>query len=307
VAALVGATAAEPVTPQIVARVVANKAGGAKGLPAGARLAPFLNKADLDIEGGREIARRLLKAPEVDEVVIAAAETAEPVREVWGRVAAVVLAAGEAKRFGQLKQVLPWRAPPRGETPSPSVTLPLVAHVVQQALACTEVDHVIVTSGAQASLVDAALADNGEEITIIRVEEWAEGQSRSVRGGLQAARLEASGDGRSERLSAAVFLLADQPGVTPTLLSALVQRHRETLAPVVAPRYEGRRGNPVPFDRRTFAEFEALEGDAGARSIIQQHAAEIAWIDWHTDDILRDIDTPEDYAAAQGSDRSIPS
>jgi molybdenum cofactor cytidylyltransferase len=99
-----------------------------------------------------------------------------------------------------------------------------------------------------------------------------------------------------------VFLLADQPGVTPALLSALIQRHRETLGPVVAPRYRGRRGNPVLFDRQTFPEFEGLEGDAGARSIIQQRYGEVAWVDWPSGDILRDIDTPEDYAAAQRSD-----
>ncbi len=100
-------------------------------------------------------------------------------------------------------------------------------------------------------------------------------------------------------MSAALFLLADQPGITPRLLSALVQRHRETLAPIVAPRFQGRRGNPVLFDRRTFPEFEQLTGDAGARSIIRRYEAEIAWVDWPTGEILRDIDTPDDYAAAQ--------
>ena len=94
--------------------------------------------------------------------------------------------------------------------------------------------------------------------------------------------------------------MADQPGVTPRLLSALVQRHRETLAPVVVPRFEGRRGNPVLFDRSTFAEFAALAGDIGARPIIEAHGDEIAWLDWPTPDILRDIDTPADYAAATG-------
>ncbi|MGE5602266.1 MAG: nucleotidyltransferase family protein, partial [Nitrososphaerales archaeon] len=115
-----------------------------------------------------------------------------------------------------------------------------------------------------------------------------------VRAGLGAAQARLSG-----KLSAAIFMLADQPGVSPDLLSALVQRHRETLAPVVAPRYQGKRGNPVLFDQRIFAEFERLDGDAGARSIIKRHEAEIAWVDWPTNDVLRDIDTREDYAAAQ--------
>ena len=67
-------------------------------------------------------------------------------REVWGRCGAVVLAAGEAKRFGALKQVLPWRG------------IPLVAHVADQALRCPDVDRVAVTVGAEAEQVQAALA-----------------------------------------------------------------------------------------------------------------------------------------------------
>jgi molybdenum cofactor cytidylyltransferase len=301
VSALANASIGEPVTPQVVVRVLAHAEGGAKALPAGARLTPLLNKADLDMDGGQQIARLLLEAPEVDEVLIGAAGTTEPVREAWGRVAAVVLAAGEASRFGRLKQVMPWRDPSTG------VTRPLVAHVVQQALDCNDVDRVVVTSGSQAGLVDEALAHYGEEVTIIRASKWAEGQSRSVQAGLHAAR-HASALGRiAGEPSAVVFLLADQPGVSPDLLSALARRHRETRSPIVAPRYQGRRGNPVLFDRATFAEFENLQGDAGARSIIARHAAarpnaEIAWVDWPTDDVLKDIDTPEDFAAAQTGD-----
>jgi molybdenum cofactor cytidylyltransferase len=224
----------------------------------------------------------MLREPAVDEVVIGAAETAEPAREVWGRAAAVVLAAGEAKRFGRLKQLLPWQG------------TPLVAHVVQQALATEAIAGVVVSTGAQAGLVHAALLPHQQQIALISVADWAVGQSRSVRSGLHAAQAGATG-----KLSGALFLLADQPGVTPDLLAALIQCHRQTLAPVVAPRYQGKRGNPVLFDRQTFDQFDGLEGDTGARSIIQRYEGEVAWVDWPTDEILRDIDTPEDYDAAR--------
>jgi molybdenum cofactor cytidylyltransferase len=98
-------------------------------------------------------------------------------------------------------------------------------------------------------------------------------------------------------VSAVLFLLADQPGVSPELLSALIQRYRETLAPVVAPRYRGQRGNPVLFDQAVFPEFARLSGDIGARPIIQAHAAEIAWVEWPTAEITQDIDVAGDYHA----------
>jgi CTP:molybdopterin cytidylyltransferase MocA len=122
------------------------------------------------------------------------------------------------------------------------------------------------------------------------VPDWEAGQSQSVRAGLEVL-------GRSgPPLGVVLFLLSDQPGISPALLAALIQRHRETLAPVVAPRYQGRRGNPVLFDCATFAEFGRLQGDIGARPILQAHAAQIAWLDWPTPEICQDIDTPADYA-----------
>jgi molybdenum cofactor cytidylyltransferase len=105
--------------------------------------------------------------------------------------------------------------------------------------------------------------------------------------------------GEWDEVGAVLFLLADQPGVSPELLSALIRRHRETLAPVVAPRYQGQRGNPVLFDRATFTEFAGLQGDIGARPIIQTHWDEIAWVEWPTLEILQDIDTAADYQLEQ--------
>ena len=279
VAALTGAAPGDPVTPEIVAAVLAHPQGGAKGLPPGARLVPFLNKAEDEttVVQARRIARLLLAYPRVDRVVIGAAQAADPVREVWSRVAAVILAAGEGKRFGGLKQVALWQG------------VPLVAHVADQALACPDIARVLVTVGAGAEQVAAALGSR--RVDTLPVPDWADGQSRSVGAGLGATR---------DQASAVVFLLADQPGVSPKLLATLIQRHRETLAPVVAPRYHGQRGNPVLFDRATFGEFGWLAGDIGARPIIQAHADEMAWVDWPTPEIIQDIDRPGDLGPKAG-------
>lgn len=289
IAALTGAALGDLVTPGLVAAVLAHPEGGAKGTPPGARLIPFLNKAEdeASLVAAREISRRLLQHDRIDTVLIGAAQADDPVREVWGRTGAVVLAAGEAKRFGALKQVLPWRG------------RPLVAHVAEQALACPDVERVVVTVGAGAEQVCAALA--GLNAQIVRAPDWAAGQSRSVQAGLRTVLTpltpspELSVQERGRECKTVLFLLADQPGISPELLSALIRRHRETLAPVVAPRWNGQRGNPVLFDAVIFREFERLQGDVGARPIIQAHADEIAWVDWPSPEILQDIDTPERY------------
>jgi molybdenum cofactor cytidylyltransferase len=290
IAALTGAAPGDPVTPEMIAAVVAHPAGGAKGAPPGARLIPFLNKAEDagTLAAARVTARMLLETARVDSVLIGAAAGRDPIREVWSRAGAVILAAGRASRFGSLKQVLPWGGQP------------LVAHVTDQALACHDISRVAVTIGAEAHAVRLALGERA--VRTVPVPNWAEGQSRSVKKGLGAligggtARTDAGAEAEAQgALGAVLFLLADQPGVTPDLLSALVQRHRETLAPVVAPRYRNQRGNPVLFDRSTFDEFQALQGDAGARPILQARPDEIAWVDWPTPEVIQDIDTADDY------------
>ncbi len=283
VAELAGTVLGAPVTPETVASVITHPSGGAKGLPPGARLIPFVNKVESEqtLRAARALARLLLADAGIDRVIVGAAQAAEPVAEVWSRVGAVVLAAGGASRYGELKQLLPW-----GD-------VPLVAHVAGQALACPDVARVAVTLGAGADRVHAAVAGMARAAEVVEapVPDWQAGQSRSVRAGLDVLR-----DDDAAPLGAVLFLLADQPGVSPALLSALIHVHRATLAPVVAPRYQGRRGNPVLFDRVTFAEFDRLAGDQGARPILQAHAGQVAWLDWPSPEILEDIDTPADYA-----------
>ena len=206
-------------------------------------------------------------------------------REVWGRSARWCWPRGRRKRFGALKQVLPWRG------------IPLVAHVADQALRCPDMDRVAVTVGAGAEQVRTALAGRARRhrpcARLGRGTE-PERQSRIERVPLPAPRstLHSRPSSSSWPISRAF---------RPELLSALIQRHRETLAPIVAPRHNGQRGNPVLFDAATFPEFAQLEGDIGARPIIQTHRDEIAWVDWPTPEILEDIDVAADYnSSAQG-------
>jgi len=285
VARLTGARLGDPVTAEMVAQVLAHAEGGAKGVPGHARLVPFLNKVrdDGTLSVARTVARQLLNHPQVDSVLIGSAQSDEPVREVWSRVGAVVLAAGQASRYGSIKQLLPWQG------------VPLVAHVAGQALSCADIGDVVVALGAAAGQVGAALEDM--PVDTVMVEDWSSGQSRSVQAGLRhlLARQDATG-----RLGAVLFLLADQPSISPALLSALVRRHRETLAAAVAPRYGGQRGNPALFDRGTFGRFAGLRGDVGARQLLAAYEDDVAWLDWHGDEILWDIDTPEDYRRLDG-------
>jgi molybdenum cofactor cytidylyltransferase len=186
-------------------------------------------------------------------------------------VAAVVLAAGGSKRMGQAKQLLPIDGQP------------MVRRVVQ-AVCDAGLAQVVVVVGAEGERVAGALA--GLELEIVHNRTWQQGMSTSVRAGLEALRPE---------IEAALLVLADQPGLTPALLQALVAGYRASQARIVAPFYRGRRGNPVLFARALFPELGQVEGDRGGRALLVRYQQEVAHVDLDDAAILLDVDTRQDY------------
>ncbi|MGB9586326.1 MAG: nucleotidyltransferase family protein, partial [Anaerolineales bacterium] len=90
-----------------------------------------------------------------------------------------------------------------------------------------------------------------------------------------------------------IFVLADQPFVTPAVLRLLVDQHSHNLASIIGPLVEGKRGNPVLFDQRTFPDLQKLQGDIGGRALFDRYPP--LWLPWHDARLLIDIDTPQTY------------
>ncbi|HEY8884027.1 MAG TPA: nucleotidyltransferase family protein, partial [Chloroflexota bacterium] len=119
-----------------------------------------------------------------------------------------------------------------------------------------------------------------------------QGQSTSLRAGLLAFPRE---------LSAALVLLVDQPLVDAALLDHLIGLYEESRAPIVAPQFGGRRGNPVLFDRAIIPELLTVVGDTGAREIISRHRDRLATLELPDDRAFLDVDTWDDYRQVTGS------
>jgi molybdenum cofactor cytidylyltransferase len=191
-------------------------------------------------------------------------------------VAGVILAAGAASRMGQAKLLLPWK----GEA--------LIRHAVHVALAAG-LDPVVVVTGSGNVEMQAALA--GQDVMVIHNSDWQAGQSTSVRAGINAL---------PENIQAVIFLLGDQPYISPELLQALVRTFSQTHPIILAPFVGEKRTNPVLFDRSIFDALCRLQGDAGARSIFAQYPP--TPMPWHDERLLFDVDTPEDYQRLLKSD-----
>ena len=269
-AVLSGLRAGENITAEAVTRVLLDAAGGQKNIPPGAHKTVLLNQAGTPAlqSVAQRMARTLLQG--FHSVVIASLERRE-IFAVQERVGGVILAAGESSRFGRPKQLLDWKGQP------------FVRAVARTALAAG-LDPVIVVVGANAERVRAALQDL--DVRILQNDDWRNGQSSSIRKGVEALKNESYA-------GAAIFLLVDQPQVTQSILQALVEKHAEGLYPVVAPLVIDQRANPVLFDRVTFADLLELTGDIGGRAIFHKHRVE--YVPWHDDRLLLDVDTPEQY------------
>ena len=284
-AQLSGLRRGKTITPAALIHVLTHLDGGLKNIPPAARRVILLNQADTpELQSkANSIAKAL--SPIYHSAIIASLKDGN-IHAIREPIAGIILAAGEAQRFGQPKQLLSWR----GE--------PFVRAVAKTALEAG-LSPVVVVTGAYANQVEAAVQDL--PVQIVHNEEWKSGQASSIRVGLnlhsplrdtfpQNRRfLGRAGEG----VGGAIFLLTDQPQITPTILHALVEEHATTLAPIVAPLVLDQRANPVLFDRDTFPDLMKLEGDVGGRGIFSKH--KVNYLPWHDDAMLLDVDTPEHY------------
>jgi len=191
------------------------------------------------------------------------------------RIAAIVLAAGRSSRMGSANKLL---ADVDG--------VPMVRRAVDAVLA-SAAKPVIVVTGNEQGKVQAAL--RGCKATFVHNPGFAEGMSTSLRAGLSA--LPGKTDG-------VLICLGDMPLVTPAVIDRLIAAFNPLEGRAICvPTWNGKRGNPVLWDRRFFDEMATLAGDVGAKHLIGEHAELVAEVAMPDDAVLTDIDTPEALAA----------
>ena len=186
--------------------------------------------------------------------------------------AGLILAAGESRRMGFPKALLPYR----DET-----FLDRLAGLF--AARCSPI---IVVLGAEAERVRAGVLSSA---TYVVNPDWARGQTTSMQCGLGAVPPEADG---------VLFTLVDHPAILSATIDALLAGPSAALVRV--PQYHGRRGHPIWFSRAIIPEFLALAETGAARDVVHAHAAETDFLDVDDPGILADIDDPEAYRGLTG-------
>ncbi|SDS19576.1 nucleotidyltransferase family protein [Opitutus sp. GAS368] len=186
--------------------------------------------------------------------------------------ALLLLAAGASKRMGRPKQLLPVGG------------RPLLRHVAENLLA-TPVSPVSVVLGANAAEIAPCL--DGLPLRVVVNAGWARGMGSSLRTGLQAL-LDAA-----PATTSVIVALADQPDCPADHLGRLIATRRQTGRTIVASLAGGVLCPPVLFTAEWFPRLLALEGEAGARNLLQEQRAAVATVPLP---VATDLDTPDDYA-----------
>ncbi len=186
--------------------------------------------------------------------------------------AVLILAAGASRRMGRPKQLLPWK------------NQPLIRYVTEQALALSK-RPVLVITGAYSDMVCQALQDKPVELA--HCADWASGMGHSLAFGI--ARLEVL----YPEVSGVMVLLSDQPLVKTEYLERLsAEFTKQGAKGIVASSYAQTLGPPLVFYRDFFPALKALQGDRGARMLLERFASEVHPIPFPEGAL--DWDTPED-------------
>jgi len=185
-------------------------------------------------------------------------------------IAAVVLAAGLARRMGRPKLLLDLRGKP------------VIRWAVDALL--PHVGDLVVVTGTEDAGLREALA--GLAVRFVSNPRPQDGQGTSIAVGVAALK---------PWTRATLIALGDQPRVPEPVVPKLLEAFQRSGKPIVVPVYRGTQGTPVLFASEVFPELTALKGDAGARAVVQLRPERVEAVALDLAMPL-DVDTPEDYA-----------
>jgi molybdenum cofactor cytidylyltransferase len=186
-------------------------------------------------------------------------------------VSAILLGAGESKRMGKNKLLLPW-----GKKT-------IFEHCLETLLRSEVKEVIVVINDRLKELIPPV---HLQKIKVVINPHYKRGMSTSIRRGVQAIAPGSEG---------ILIALGDQPFIKTRTINAMIKAFSQRKEGILVPSFRGKRGHPVIFHRRFRRELLNLKGDAGGKSIVKRHPGEILDIPLKSEGVIKDIDLWEDY------------
>jgi molybdenum cofactor cytidylyltransferase len=201
-------------------------------------------------------------------------------------IPAIVLAAGKSSRMGRVKANLPVSRTIPGDPAMRDTFLTRIVKTLHEA----DIADVIVVVGHEREAVIARFAESGLSARFVENVDYESGQLSSLLKGLRMV--------DRPGVAAALVTLVDVPFVSALTVRAVVDRYRQTLAPIVRPFRAGRHGHPLLIDRSLFDQLRHADSVAGAKPVVRSNATPAGDVEVEDEGAFRDIDTPEEYEEA---------
>lgn len=195
-------------------------------------------------------------------------------------ISAIILAAGESKRMGQPKMLLPW---------GNGTVLTHVISVFREA----GVEDILVVTGGAKEQVEGLVAGLGVRTVFNEAFQTGEMLS-SIQCGIR--NLTPPPLSSKEMGAAALIGLGDQPQVQAGSVRKVCEAFLETKSSLVVPSYQMRRGHPWLAARPLWEELLKMKPPQSPRDFLNTHREEIYYVTVDDPDILADLDTPQDYS-----------
>jgi len=189
-------------------------------------------------------------------------------------IAAIVLSAGESRRMGSPKALLPIK----GKT--------FIEEIVSS-LKATKVAKIIVVLGHNPEQIKSKIAPLS--ITIVINPDYLKGQLSSLIAAIRSLQADA------QKVDAVLVHLVDHPFISRSLVNEMIDRFYESKKLIVIPTHKGKRGHPVLLSRRLFLELLNAPLDQGAKAVVRAHRDETLELETDDEGVIIDIDTPDEY------------
>jgi molybdenum cofactor cytidylyltransferase len=189
-------------------------------------------------------------------------------------IAGIVLAAGESRRMGRQKLLLPYAG------------VPVIRHIVNVLLE-SDVDAIGVVTGKDDAPVEECLVD--VHVQFMHNEHYKNGMLSSVRKGVELAQ---------ELDTDMMLLLGDQPMIKVEVVNKLLSGWREKEKGIHVASYHSRGGHPVVIHRSFYDEILNEFENEGLRGLMKKHSEQVSKIEMSDERVLMDMDSPADYEAA---------